>query len=89
MDESGRGAKLRPSIVLSSCVRVHNSVAMTELPYSSNCVELELAPIGSAYECETGTDAPSSGEFFRLPEQGGLPCPRSNLTSSNPSGNSS
>lgn len=51
--------------------------------------DLELPPIGSACECETGTDAPSSGEFSRLPDEGVDPCPRSHHTSSNPSGNSS
>src|SRR5215208_4195475 len=49
-------------------------------------LKLELAPIGCG--CETGTDAPSSGEFFKLPYEGGCPCPRSHHTSSSPSGNS-
>src|SRR5215210_4204412 len=29
---------------------------------------LELPPIGNAAKCKTGTDARSSGEFFKLPE---------------------
>jgi hypothetical protein len=51
---------------------------------------LELAPIGVAGACETRTDASSSGEFSTLPEhKESRPCPRSHLTSSSPSGNSS
>src|SRR5215204_458495 len=34
----------------------------------------ELAPIGSDYECETGTDPPSSRETSTLPDKGGSPC---------------
>jgi hypothetical protein len=33
-------------------------------------------------------DARSSGEFSKLPDEGGCPCPRSHLTSSSRSGNS-
>src|SRR5215204_1453630 len=35
---------------------------------------IELAPIGSDYECETGTDPPSSRETSTLPDKGGSPC---------------
>src|SRR3712207_6196489 len=48
-------------------------------------IHLELPPIGSASECETGTDAPSSGEFSTLPDEGRFPCPLSHHTSSSPS----
>jgi hypothetical protein len=37
-----------PSFVLSSCVRVHNSIAMTELAYSSNCVEQVFSEVRKA-----------------------------------------
>src|SRR5215208_1180812 len=50
---------------------------------------LQLAPIGSTSECNTDTDARSSGEFSKLPHcEGANPCPLSNHTSSNPFGNS-
>lgn len=39
-------------------------------------------------ECETGTDAPSSGELSTLRDKEGCPCPHSHHTSSSPSGNS-
>ena len=35
---------------------------------------IELAPIGSDYECETGKDPPSSRETSTLPDKGGSPC---------------
>src|SRR5215204_1615628 len=35
---------------------------------------IELAPIGSDYECETGTDPPSSRETSTLSDKGGSPC---------------
>src|SRR5215207_3363528 len=51
---------------------------------------LELAPIGSASECKTDTDARSFGEFSKLPEsKEPTPCPHSNHTLSNPYGSSS
>jgi hypothetical protein len=34
----------------------------------SGTVGLELAAIGMACTCKAGTDAPSFGEFFTLPE---------------------
>jgi hypothetical protein len=43
---------------------------------------LELPSIGKAPTCKAGTDAPSSGEFSKLPEQKEhVPCPRFNHTS--------
>jgi len=36
--------------------------------------DIELAPIGSDYECETGTDPLSSRESSTLPDKGGPPC---------------
>jgi uncharacterized membrane protein YhdT len=51
---------------------------------------LEFPSIGSASWCKAGTDAPSCGEFSKLPERKEhAPCPHSHLTSSSPSGNSS
>jgi hypothetical protein len=72
--------------IIATGVLIYNEWAKLNYPLLGNIFDLELAPIGCG--CETGTDAPSSGEFFKLPDEGGCPCPRSHHTSSSPSGNS-